>query len=95
MSKGFCIGGLNPKALLLFLALLPQFAQHDASWPTPLQLALLGLVQVCNCALVYSSVAMCSNAVLRTSPRTAKVIGRLSGAIMIPLAVGLMSGRFA
>lgn len=34
-ARGAGISGLNPKALLLFLALLPQFAARDADWPLP------------------------------------------------------------
>jgi threonine/homoserine/homoserine lactone efflux protein len=91
--RGFCTSGLNPKALLLFLALLPQFTQAGTSWPTSFQIAALGLVQIVNCALIYSLVGVCSTAVLRASPRTAAVIGRLSGIVMIALAVMLMGGH--
>ena len=31
--KGLGVSGLNPKVLLLFLALLPQFVRPDAPWP--------------------------------------------------------------
>lgn len=34
-AKGAGISGLNPKVFLLFLALLPQFANPHAPWPVP------------------------------------------------------------
>src|SRR5262249_24299805 len=47
--KGAGISGLNPKALLLFVALLPQFIVSGAAWPFAVQIALLGLVHIANC----------------------------------------------
>lgn len=40
--------GLNPKGLLLFLALLPQFVRLDAPWPVAAQTATLGAVHMLN-----------------------------------------------
>ena len=42
-AKGAGVSGLNPKALLLFLAFLPQFLTHGAAWPSAAQIALLGV----------------------------------------------------
>ena len=39
---GLGISGLNPKVLLLFLALLPQFTDPGASWSLATQIVLLG-----------------------------------------------------
>ena len=36
---GVCVSSLNPKALLVFVALLPQFVRPGAAWPVALQLA--------------------------------------------------------
>ena len=36
----------NPKAILFFAALLPQFVRADAAWPVPLQVLVLGVVSV-------------------------------------------------
>ncbi len=41
--NGVCVSGLNPKVLLVFVALLPQFVRPGAAWPVDLQLAVLGL----------------------------------------------------
>ena len=86
--RGFAVSGVNPKALLLFLALLPQFTRSDAGWPMSVQIAAMGLVQIVNCAVVYSLVGVGSKIVLRTRPKVARVVSRASGAAMI--AVGFL-----
>lgn len=91
--RGAGISGLNPKALLLFLALLPQFATRGASWPFAAQIALLGLVHTANCALVYSGVGTASRRVLRARPSAARAVSRCSGAAMIVIGAALAAER--
>jgi threonine/homoserine/homoserine lactone efflux protein len=81
---------MNPKALLLFLALLPQFTSHVGNWSIPLQIAALGAVHMANCAIVYTFVGLGSKLVLRTRPQLAKRVSQLSGCAMI--TVGLCLG---
>lgn len=92
-ARGFAITGTNPKALLLFLALLPQFTSPDALWPIPAQITAMGFVQIVNCAVVYSLVGIGAMAVLRTRPRVARIISRLSGAAMIAIAMLLLAEK--
>ncbi len=89
IAKGFGVSGLNPKVILLFLALLPQFVDTKAAWPIPAQIVGLGLVHVVNCGVVYVVVGNAARVVLRTRPQAAKAVGRLSGAVMVCLAIGL------
>ena len=63
------VSGLNPKALLLCLALLPQFTRSTAAWPVAVQIGALGAIQIVNCALVYSLVGVGAGLVLRRRPR--------------------------
>ena len=65
VAKGAGVSGLNPKALLLFVAFLPQFLTHGAAWPFAAQIALLGVVHTANCAVVYTSVGATAGRVLR------------------------------
>lgn len=90
--KGACVSGLNPKVMLLFLALLPQFISAGAAWPMPVQIVALGLVHIVSCAAVYLAVGYGAGAVLRTRPRAARAVGRVSGAAMIIIAVMLLHG---
>jgi threonine/homoserine/homoserine lactone efflux protein len=87
------VSGLNPKGLVLFFAILPQFAVAKAAWPVFVQLAALGLFHVAACSVVYLSVALGASRLLRSRPRAARIIGRVSGAAMILVAVALTLER--
>jgi len=88
--RGFGVSGLNPKALLLFLAILPQFTSRVAHWPIAGQIAALGAIHIVNCATVYAVVSICSNTVLRTRPQIARLVSRASGLAMIIIAALLI-----
>lgn len=89
--KGLCVSGLNPKVFLLFLALLPQFADATAPWPVPMQMIVLGLVHTFSCGVVYLMVGFGSQVVLRARPAAAHVVSRFSGATMVLIAVTLFT----
>jgi threonine/homoserine/homoserine lactone efflux protein len=91
--RGAGVSGLNPKALLLFLALLPQFISRGPAWPIAAQIALLGLVHTGNCAVVYTGVGTTARRVLRTRPAVARAVTRCSGAAMIVIGVVLLAER--
>jgi len=88
--KGFGVSGLNPKVVLLFLALLPQFAVSTAAWPVPAQILVLGLVQVASCAVVYTCVGLGARLVLRARPTVARAVSRFSGAAMVGIGTLLL-----
>ena len=67
-ATGAGISGLNPKVFLLFFALLPQFTDPDAAWPLAAQIAVLGLVHVTSCSVVYTGVGTGARRVLRARP---------------------------
>jgi threonine/homoserine/homoserine lactone efflux protein len=85
------VSGLNPKALLLFLAFLLQFLTHRAAWPFTAQISLLGLVHTANCAVVYTSVGATAGRVMRTRPTAATAVTRCSGAAMIAIGALLLA----
>ena len=88
VARGVGVSGLNPKALLIFLALLPQFTTPAGAWPLTAQLALLGGVFTLTCAAFYALLGTFAHAVLGARPTAARTVSRLSGAGM--LAVGLL-----
>lgn len=91
--KGLCVSGLNPKVLLLFLALLPQFTRPQAAWPVPLQIIALGMLHALSCAVVYLLVGFGARAVLGSRPEAALWVSRLSGAAMVVIALLLAAER--
>jgi threonine/homoserine/homoserine lactone efflux protein len=92
-ARGAGISGLNPKALLLFLALLPQFTSQGSAWPFAAQIAVLGGVHTINCAIVYVTVGLAARTVLRARPTVAKAVTRCSGVAMIVIAALLLVER--
>ena len=93
--RGAATSGLNPKGVLLFFAVLPQFVARTAPWPVTVQLAVLGAVHIVACGLVYLSVAMAARRLLGSRPRAARIIGHVSGIAMVAVAVALVIERAA
>jgi threonine/homoserine/homoserine lactone efflux protein len=91
--QGLGVSGLNPKGLLLFLALLPQFADRHGSWPLPGQLALLGVVFTVSCGAFYLGLGAFVQAILTSRPWAARVLTRVSGAAMIVIGAVLLAER--
>ncbi|GLW18700.1 LysE family translocator [Streptomyces kronopolitis] len=93
MLKGVGISGLNPKALLLYFSLFPQFIHPAAGWPVAAQTGLLGTLHMAACAVVYLSVGVLARTVLRTRPAAARAVTRVSGAMMIVIGGFLLVER--
>jgi threonine/homoserine/homoserine lactone efflux protein len=93
LVRGIGVSSLNPKALLLFLALLPQFTSSHASWPLAGQLALLGLVFTLSCAAFYLSLGSLAGRILRARPGAALAVTRFSAAAMITIGALLLAER--
>jgi len=95
LARGIGVSALNPKGLLMFLALLPQFTDPRGSWPLPAQLGMLGLVFVASCAAFYLCLGSFARRVLHSRPAAARVIARFSGAAMIVIGALLLAERLA
>ncbi|CAM5368904.1 Lysine transporter LysE OS=Streptomyces antimycoticus OX=68175 GN=SANT12839_030870 PE=4 SV=1 [Streptomyces antimycoticus] len=87
--EGFAVGVANPKTMVFFAAVLPQFADRDQGH-VPLQMLLLGLIFNA-IALVSDSVWGLAAATARTwfarSPRRLALVGGVGGLSMIGLGV--------
>ncbi|MGQ4432046.1 LysE family translocator [Streptomyces sp. SAS_260] len=83
--KGAGTSGLNPKALLLYFSLFPQFIHPATGWPVAAQTGLLSTVHLTACAVVYLGVGLLSRTVLSTRPSAALAVTRVSGAMMIAI----------
>ena len=94
-ARGTGVSGLNPKGLLLYLALLPQFAHPGPGWPVAAQIGLLGVLHMSDCAVVYSAVAVLARLLLRTRATAARALTRVSGVVMIAVGAALLIERLA
>jgi threonine/homoserine/homoserine lactone efflux protein len=95
LVRGIGVSGLNPKGLLVFLALLPQFASPRGSWPLAAQLGILGLVFTLTCAIFYLSMGSFTQRILNATPAVARVLTRVSGAAMIVIGATLLVERLS
>jgi threonine/homoserine/homoserine lactone efflux protein len=86
---GASVSGLNPKGLLLLLALLPQFVR-PWGWPEPAQMVTLGALHVLNCAVIYTVVALLARRALRAHPGLTKIVTKLAGGAMTVVGVALL-----
>ncbi|MET9816791.1 LysE family translocator [Streptomyces sp. NPDC006355] len=93
MLKGVGTSGLNPKALLLYFSLFPQFIDPAGGWPVATQTGLLGSLHMTVCAVVYLAVGVLARTVLRTRPAAARTVTRASGALMIVIGLFLLAER--
>ncbi|WP_224391106.1 LysE family translocator [Pseudonocardia sp. ICBG1293] len=93
LVRGAGVSGLNPKALLLFLALLPQFTDAGAPVPVGGQILLLGLVHLLACALVYTGVGVGARVVLAARPAAGRIVSRVAGGVMTALGAGLLASQ--
>lgn len=89
--QGMGTSGINPKGLLFFVALVPQFVSPEAALPVPVQSGLLGLTFVLLVAVIYSCVALLARRLLQSRPEAARRVTLASGVIMLALGAVLLS----
>ena len=89
LRDGFFLQAANPKALLFFTAILPQFI--DAHRNVVFQIVVLGITSVVVEFLVLSLYGQLAGRALATdrSPRFEKVTNRIAGSLLIGAGIGL------
>ena len=93
--KGLGTSATNPKALLLYLALIPQFVDAGAALAVPLQTLVLGLSHFAVSAVLYTGVALAARRLLRSRPAGARAVTLASGIIMVGLSLVLLAEQGA
>ena len=96
LRDGFVVGVSNPKAIVFFAAVLPQFVDRAAGH-VPVQMLLLGMVFVAIAVLSDSTWALAAGtarAWFARSPRRLELIGGTGGLVMIGIGASLaFTGR--
>lgn len=96
VREGFFVGATNPKGVLIFTAVLPQFIDRSQGHDT-LQLATLGAICVVIALLSDGAWAIASGTArhwLGRSSRRLETMSGVGGAMLIALGVGLaVTGR--
>jgi len=89
LRDGFLLQGANPKALLFFTAILPQFidARHNLAF----QIFILGISSIMVEFVILFTYGQLAGRVLATarSPRFEKITNRIAGSLLIGAGVGL------
>jgi len=92
LQQGILTSMLNPKGILVFAALLPQFVNaHLGS--VPLQMTAFGLTFTLICLCIYGGYAYLSGSLgekLATQPRFVSVLKYLTGSVLIGLGARLL-----
>lgn len=91
--EGIGVSGLNPKGLLIFVALLPQFTDPRSPWPVGVQMMLLGAVFTLTCAAFYLALGSFARTVLRAQPAAARAMSRVAGVGMVVIGAWLVAER--
>jgi threonine/homoserine/homoserine lactone efflux protein len=93
LLRGAGVSALNPKGLLLFLSIQPQFTRPTSGWPIPLQLATLGAIFTLACALFYLPLGYTSDRVLGARPAAARATTKFAGVAMVVVGLALIGER--
>jgi len=91
LQQGILTSMLNPKGILVFAALLPQFVNPRIG-SVPLQMTAFGLTFTLICLCVYAAYAFLSGSLgekLATQPRFATVLRWLTASVLIGLGARL------
>jgi threonine/homoserine/homoserine lactone efflux protein len=95
-ADGFLVGVANPKTVVFFAAVLPQFVDRERGG-VPAQMLALGLIFVIIalvCDSTWSLAASGARAWFGRSPRRLRMVGGAGGIAMIGLGVGVaVTGR--
>ena len=94
IAQGATVSGLNPKGLLLFVALLPQFVSPAAPLPVWAQMFTLGLVFIVSALSVYTGLGLGARRLLAGSESASRTITGVAGAAMILVAVVMLAEHF-
>jgi threonine/homoserine/homoserine lactone efflux protein len=93
VRDGFIVGVTNPKSIVIFVVVLPEFTERAPGYlPVQVQLLILGALFASIALLLdsaWAAVAGTARQWLTRSPRRLALIGGTSGLVMIGLGVSI------
>jgi threonine/homoserine/homoserine lactone efflux protein len=92
-ARGAATSGLNPKGLLLFVAILPQFVDRHGGLPVAVQIGVLGAIHMANCGVAYLGVGALARNLLARRPTASHTVTRAAGGAMLVLGLLLLLER--
>lgn len=87
--RGMGVSGINPKAMMLLLALLPQYLTPDG-WSSTAQTGLLGSIFILEVVVIYFGVALFARSLLLGRPRLNTAVTTFSGVLLTGFGVWLL-----
>lgn len=90
--QGFLGNVLNPKAIIFFMAFIPQFINSEQG-SVALQVVTLGSITIAMCLMWYVGVVLLASrirALLTTRPRIVAWFNRVTGGLLIALGIRLV-----
>jgi len=90
VARGAAVSGLNPKGLMLFIALLPQFVAAG-DWPIAGQMVVLGCVFIVTAMTVYALLGVFAGRLLAGSERASRLLTGVAGGAMMCVAAVMLA----
>jgi RhtB (resistance to homoserine/threonine) family protein len=90
--QGFLGNVLNPKAIIFFMAFIPQFINLQRG-SVALQVIVLGAITIVMCLMWYAGVVLLASrirALLTTRPKVVTWFNRMTGGLLIALGIRLV-----
>lgn len=90
--QGFLGNVLNPKAIIFFMAFIPQFINPQRG-NVALQVIVLGTITIVMCLLWYVGVVLLASRIrtlLATRPKVVAWLNRITGSLLITLGIRLV-----
>ena len=87
--RGMGVSGINPKAMLMLLVLLPQYLTPDG-WSSTAQTGLLGSIFILEVVVIYFGVALFARSLLLGRPRLNTAVTAFSGVLLSSFGVWLL-----
>lgn len=92
-KRGILMNIVNPKVLLFFLALLPQFTDESAILPPAMQIMILGFTFSIQAFIIFSIVSFSAGKVRNYLIRYKKfplIMNRVEGCVLTLIALGMV-----